>query len=111
MGASDLQWLRAYAHDGDEAALGRLIDRHSGWILAAARRRLQDEHLAEDATQVVFMLLTSKASTIVAGRRDSVAAWLFHVMHLTCGRLRRSARRQACLERRASELGSTAHER
>src|SRR5690348_3965071 len=101
MDDADLESLSKYALEGDEAALTRLIDRHVGWLSAAARRRLQDEHLAEDATQVVFMLLATKASAIVASQRDSVAAWLFHAMNLTCGRLRRSAQRQASRERRA----------
>ena len=106
MDPSDVDWLRSYVDAGDETALTRLIDRHAGWVSAAARRRLGgDDHLAEDATQVVFMLLASKASAIIASERDSVAAWLFHAMHLTCGRLRRSGRRRAGIELRASQRG------
>src|SRR5437773_2397683 len=98
MDVSDSEWLRAYARDGDKVAFARLVDRHAGWLFSAARRRLHDDHLAEDATQAVFMVLACKASAIVDSDRASLAAWLFHVMHLARGRLRRSRARQARLE-------------
>jgi RNA polymerase sigma factor (sigma-70 family) len=56
---------------------------------------LKDDHLADDATQAVFVVLASKASQLVGSRRDSLSAWLFHVMHFACARTRRSQLRQA----------------
>ena len=96
-----MECLWAYAVDGDAAALGQLIDRHAGWITAAARRRLGDEHLAEDAAQAVFLLLASKAVDILQSDRASIAAWLFHAMHLTCCRLGRARDRRECHEAQA----------
>jgi RNA polymerase sigma factor (sigma-70 family) len=101
MESTDFEWLRSYAIDGDSAAFGRLVDRHAGWITAAARRRLRDDHLAEDAAQAVFMLLASKAADLVKSGRSSIAAWLFHAMHLTCSRLQRSRSRRERHEVRA----------
>ena len=40
MGDSDFDAIRAYALVADEAAFARLIDRHAGWILAAAMANL-----------------------------------------------------------------------
>jgi RNA polymerase sigma factor (sigma-70 family) len=94
MERSDSDLLEAFARRDDDAAFGQLVVRHAGWIVASSRRRLHDRHLAEDATQAVFMLLASKASVIVNSDRSSIAAWLFHAMHLTCGRLRRSENRR-----------------
>lgn len=101
---SDLDLLRAYAYDGDESAFAQLYERHGGWARAAARRRLDDEHLADDATQAIFMILASKAAQLVAEERVSIPAWLFQVMHLTCGRLRRSGARQRRIEADAAKL-------
>jgi RNA polymerase sigma factor (sigma-70 family) len=101
MESKDIEWLRSYAIDGNAAAFAQLVDRHAGWITATARRRLRDEHLAEDAAQIVFMLLASKALHIVQSDQSSVAAWLFHAMNLTCSRLRRSQARRERLEGRS----------
>ncbi len=45
--------------------------------------------------QAVFVVLASKASELVISKRGSLSAWLFHVMHFTCARLRRSQAREA----------------
>jgi RNA polymerase sigma factor (sigma-70 family) len=90
---TDLELLHAYAQGGDEAAFARLVERHGGWILGAARRRLRDDHLADDAAQAVFLTLAEKAGTLLKSGRTSLAPWLFHVVHFTCSRLRRTQTR------------------
>src|SRR4051812_20812191 len=94
MNKDDLELLRAFARDADEAAFAQLVQRHTGWLFAAARRRLQDDHLADDATQAAFVVLAEKAPQLVASDKCMLAAWLFQVMHLTCGRLRRTLGRR-----------------
>lgn len=94
MDGGDLQRLGAYVRRGDAAAFRCLVDRHFAWVRAAAGRRLHDAHLAEDAAQAVFMMLAAKAAELAEADRASVAGWLFHAMHLTCTRLRRSRRRR-----------------
>ncbi len=101
MEASDSELLEAYAREGDDRAFGQLVERHGGWIVGAARRRLQDEHLAEDAGQAVFLLLASKARTLVDSNELSIAGWLFRAMDLTCSRLRRGQRRREGREAKA----------
>jgi RNA polymerase sigma factor (sigma-70 family) len=105
----DIELLRAYQRDADESAFARLVERHSGWIFAAARRRLGDDHLADDATQAVFVVLAGKASLLVESNRRSLSAWLFHVMHFACARLRRSRLRQA--EREGLAHSARLHDR
>jgi RNA polymerase sigma factor (sigma-70 family) len=97
----DLDLLTSYQRDGVESAFARLVERHNQWIFAAARRRLGDDHLADDATQAVFVVLATKAAELIASRRGSLSAWLFHVMHFTCTRLRRSQSRRSALEETA----------
>ena len=83
---------------GMSRRLQQLVERHSGWIFAAARRRLGDDHLADDATQAVFVVLASKGRQLLETRSGSLSAWLFHVMHFTCARLRRTQKRAAEIE-------------
>ncbi len=103
MEPTDLELLTAYHRQGSQSAFSQLVDRHAGWIGAAARRRLRDEHLADDATQAVFVTLLRKTSQLVDSARVSLSPWLFHVMHFTCARLRRLQSRQEHLSRAAGE--------
>src|SRR5205814_876055 len=86
--------IRSIACDGDDAAFARLVERHRAWLFAAARRRLEDDHLADDAMQAVFIVLSTKARQLVQTETPSLAGWLFQVAHFTCSRLRRTRSRQ-----------------
>jgi RNA polymerase sigma factor (sigma-70 family) len=99
----DIDLLRMYQQDGRESAFSKLVERHGGWIFAAARRRLGSDHLADDAAQAVFVVLASKARELLASRQGSISAWLFHVVHFTCARLRRSRSRERLLDQAAHE--------
>jgi len=98
---ADRELLIAYQCDGDESAFASLVSRHKRWIFAAARRRLGDDHLADDATQAVFVILAQKASHLIRSKRPSLAAWLFHTTHFTCARIRRARTRRELHERSA----------
>lgn len=98
MEPADIELLRSYVASRDESAFAQLVERHSEWIFSAARRRLRDDHLADDAVQAVYVVLASKAAQLVESKRGSLSAWLFHVMHFTCARLLRSQSRRAALE-------------
>lgn len=104
MEVNDAEWLAAYAGSGHAEAFTQLVDRHAGWVLAAARRRLNDEQLAEDAAQAVFLLLAEKADEVARSDRASLTAWLFHAMHFTCCGLRRTRSRQAKHEGMAATM-------
>jgi RNA polymerase sigma factor (sigma-70 family) len=95
---ADIELLRSYVASRNESAFAQLVERHSEWIFSAARRRLRDDHLADDAVQAVYVVLAGKASQLVESKRDSLSAWLFHVMHFTCARLLRSQSRRAAFE-------------
>lgn len=105
---SDQELLRAYALTQSESAFAELVERHTGWIFAAARRRLEDDHLADDATQAVFIVLANKSQQLLESDPSSIAAWLFHVMHLTCGRMKRTRSRQERLESAATAFQQSA---
>src|SRR5687768_2907110 len=94
MEVGDLELLRGYACDGDESAFAALVARHGAWMSAAARRRLGDPHLADDATQAAFVLLAERAARLVGSNRRSLAGWLFHALHFASVRAVRSRARQ-----------------
>jgi len=56
--------------------LGELVRRHIDFVYSAALRQTHDPHLAEDVTQVVFIILGQKAGSI--RRSTPLAGWLFN---------------------------------
>ena len=51
------------ARRGDAAAFEQLYREHSGWVYALARRMAEDETLARDMTQEIFIRLWQKLET------------------------------------------------
>jgi RNA polymerase sigma factor (sigma-70 family) len=102
----DKALLRAFAREGSETAFRCLVDRHSGWVYAGAFRQLRDAHLAEDATQAVFVLLCQRAKKMKPEQK--VSGWLFVTLGYTVKSILRSRRRRqrheklAAIERPAS---------
>ena len=63
--------------DSGDAAFAALVERHAPMVLRICRDSLHDWHDAEDASQVAFIVLARKASSI--RKLDSIASWLFGV--------------------------------
>ena len=72
---SDRDLLRRYVERDSAAAFGQLVEKHMSLVYGVCRRDVRDAQLAEDVTQVVFVLLARKASTLA--NRASVSGWLF----------------------------------
>src|SRR5262245_3587170 len=73
-GVTDGQLLDQFLTRRDEAAFGRLLERHGPMVLGVCRRLLGDRHDAEDAFQATFLVLVRKATGI--RRREAVGGWL-----------------------------------
>jgi RNA polymerase sigma factor (sigma-70 family) len=92
--------LGAFARDRSQSAFRSLVERHSGWVYAAAFRQLRDAHLAEDATQTVFVLLCQRAKNMKP--QQKVSGWLFMALGYTVRSILRSRRRRERYERLAA---------
>jgi RNA polymerase sigma factor (sigma-70 family) len=91
--ASDRQLLERFASGGDPAAFAALLGRHGPMVLGVCRRVLADEHAAEDAFQVTFLVLAQKGGTL--RRPEQLGSWLYGVAYRTARKARaRAARRR-----------------
>src|SRR5688572_4005252 len=110
---TDDQLLQAFVAHGDEQAFRQIVGRYVNLVYAAARRQLRDEHLVDDVTQAVFVLLSRKAPS-VRGGGAALAGWLVNAARLTAqaaarGEQRRRRREtQAAAEIATSTMSSTA---
>src|SRR5258706_736406 len=89
----DWQCLSEYLREGSQSAFREVVARHVDLVYATCRRVVRDAHLAEDATQAVFVILAKKARTI---RRDtSLVGWLHNTArYVSCNALRVAGNRR-----------------
>jgi RNA polymerase sigma factor (sigma-70 family) len=93
----DADLLHAYAAHHDADAFRAVVERHGPMILGVCRRRLGDDHAADDAFQATFLVLARNARGL--RRPDTLATWLYKVAVRICGRARRLATRRRDVER------------
>ena len=96
-GLTDAQLLEQFVARHDEtaeAAFETLVLRHGSMVFDIGLKILGNTHDAQDAFQATFLILATRASSIM--RRGSVASWL-HAVALRVARRARSdgARRKA----------------
>ena len=100
---SDMQLLRAYAENGDEAAFREIVDRHADLVYSAALRQVLSEDLARDAAQTVFTALARKASLLARNPSASLVGWLYRGTRFIALNQLREDRRRQLRERKAME--------
>jgi|GEM_PF-2099790 len=94
--AEDAFLLRRFVRHKSQASFAELVRRYGGLVHATCLREVDDPHLAEDATQVVFLLLARKAPSLL--RLDSLAGWLFRASRFSARNALRSERRRRTRE-------------
>lgn len=102
MEGEDFDLLREYVANQSEAAFRTLVERHVNMVYATALRQIGDAHLAEEATQAVFITLAKKArglssSTILAG-------WLFRAAQFAAAKVQRAEMRRKHWEQQAAQM-------
>ena len=89
---SDAQLMSAI-RDGDADALGTLFSRHHGTVYTLCARLIQDEDLADDITQDVFLRVWRYARSFRG--RSAFRTWLYRLAYNACmDRRKRDARWQ-----------------
>ena len=95
--------LQEYADTGSDEAFGALAEKYMGLVYSACLRQLKDRHLAEDACQAVFLLLSQKARGL---RQDYLAGWLLTTARYACANIRKSEDRR---QRREKAVAMNVH--
>lgn len=101
----DANLLREFAVRRDEASFRLLVERRIGFVYAINLRRLRNPHLAQDATQAVFVALARKAETVA--RCPSLTGWLHRSSCYESRNLMRTQINRMARESEAQRLGTT----
>ncbi len=88
--------LEDYVATRSDDAFRAFVEAYLDMVYSACRRQLHDDHLAEDATQAVFLLLSQKASKLPG---DRLAGWLLTASRYACANIQRSEQRRKRRER------------
>ena len=98
----DFDLLRDYVANQSETAFRALVERHVDMVYATALRQIGDAHLAEEATQAVFITLAKKASGISSS--TILAGWLFRAAQFAAAKAQRSEVRRKHWEQQAAQM-------
>ncbi len=94
--------LRDYVESGSAESFRRVVEGHIDAVFSQCRRQLRDADRAQEATQMVFVILARKARELPKG--VLLGGWLFKTARYVCARERRTEGRRLARERRAAEM-------
>lgn len=95
----DIALLREYTNNQSEQAFETVVARHVNLVYSAALRQVRDPYLAEEITQVVFILLARKAQSLSG--KVVVSGWLYRTVNYVAADARKAEVRRARREQEA----------
>lgn len=99
----DRQLLKDFVDRRSQGAFATLVERHIHFVYSTCLREVSDAALAEDVTQVVFLLLAKKASALRPG--TVLSGWLFNAARFAArDALKREVRQQRRDHKAAQEM-------
>jgi DNA-directed RNA polymerase specialized sigma24 family protein len=98
----DRQLIQEYVTHHSEAAFCSLVNRYIHLVHGVAVRQTPDPQLADDVTQVVFILLARKAATL--STRVILSGWLYQTARFVARRAARSELRRRRYEQEAFQM-------
>lgn len=97
-----LEQFRTGPKAPSQQAFSQLVTRHLDWVYSAALRQVRDQHLADDVTQTVFIVLAKKAPSLRGSK--PLTAWLFKVARYASLEALRAERRRKHHENKAMAM-------
>ncbi len=95
----DMELVREYAARQTESAFATLVSRHVNLVYSTALRQTRDNHLAEEITQAVFIVLARKAGSL--GPKTILPSWLYRTARFATADALKSQRRRQHREQEA----------
>ena len=102
---SDAELLQEYVSEQSQEAFRALVDRYLPLVYAAALRQVRDAAVAQDVTQVVFIILARKAGRLSSG--TLLPGWLFRTTRNTASKALRTELRRRRREQEALQMQVT----
>lgn len=102
----DAELLREYAANDSEAAFRTLVERHVALVYYAALRRVGNASLAEDVSQVVFIILARKARRL--SKKTVLCGWLYRTTRFVADRAVRTESRRRQREQETVPMSASA---